>query len=130
MAVLPARPEREPAGTQAHVEWRQIAAQAPQMAATMGSYLRQVATFLAPLSIDVADNTLRQLSRFLLAHTTITAVGDVRRDDIESFKVWLAAQPGGASVHGCGGNGYHGCSGDGRRWRQPYHACAQRSKYG
>jgi site-specific recombinase XerD len=64
------------------------------MAATMGSYLRQAATFLAPLSIDVADNTLRQLSRFLLANTTITAVGDVRRDDIEAFKMWLAAQPG------------------------------------
>ena len=94
MAAVPARVEREPIGTHAHIEWQQIAAHAPQMTATMSRYLRQAATFLAPLSIEVADNTLRQLSRFLLSNTTVAAVADVRRDDIEAFKVWLAGQPG------------------------------------
>ena len=80
MAAIPARVEREPIGTHAHIEWQQIAAHAPQMTATMSRYLRQAATFLAPLSIEVADNTLRQLSRFLLSNTTVAAVGDVRAD--------------------------------------------------
>jgi integrase len=56
-------------------------------------YLRQASTFLAPRSIEVADNSLRQLCRFLLANTDITAIAVIGRDDIEDFKVWLAAQP-------------------------------------
>lgn len=85
---------RQPAGTQAGQEWQQIAVRVPDMAATMGRYLNQASTFLAPLSIEVADNTLRQLARFLLADTTVTTVAGVTRDDIEAFKLWLAAQPG------------------------------------
>jgi len=49
-------------------EWATIAAGAPQMATTMSRYLTQVATFLAPRSVEVADNALRQLARYLLAH--------------------------------------------------------------
>ena len=45
-------------------------------------------------TVDVADNTFRQLARWLLAHTEITAVATIGRDDIEDFKVWLANQPG------------------------------------
>jgi site-specific recombinase XerD len=60
----------------------------------MARYLTQVATFLAPLSVEVVDNTLRQLARWLLAHTQIRAVADIGRDDIEDFKVWLADRPG------------------------------------
>ena len=80
--------------TASQLEWAETAAQAPKLAATASRYLRQASTFLAPLSIDVADNTLRQLCRFLLTNTSITAVADIARDDIEDFKVWLAAQPG------------------------------------
>ncbi len=94
MAATQPRPEREPVGSQAQIMWAEIAAHSPQMASTMGRYLTQAATFLAPLSIDVAENTLRQLARFLHANTTITSVAEVRRDDIEAFKIWLAAQPG------------------------------------
>ena len=94
MAGVTARSEREPAGSQAQVMWREIAAHSPQMASTMGRYLTQASTFLAPLSVEVADNTLRQLARFLHANTVIVNVADVRRDDIEAFKVWLASQPG------------------------------------
>jgi site-specific recombinase XerD len=86
--------QRQPAGTKAELEWQEIAAQVPEMAATMGRYLTQASTFLAPLSVEVADNTLRQLARFLIAETSITAIAGVTRNDIEAFKLWLAAQPG------------------------------------
>ena len=94
MAAVAARSGREPAGSQAQIMWREIAAHSPQMASTMTRYLIQAGTFLAPLSVEVADNTLRQLARFLHANTTIVTVGEIRRDDIEAFKVWLAGQPG------------------------------------
>ncbi len=80
--------------TQAAAEWKEISAQAPRLADTAGRYLAQAATFLAPLSVDVADHTLRQLARWLLAHTSIRAVADIGRNDIEDFKLWLAEQPG------------------------------------
>jgi integrase len=83
-----------PAGSRAAVEWSEIEAVAPQVAATMRRYLAQLATFLAPRSVDVADNSLRLLARWLTASTEIEAVADIRRDDIENFKVWLAARPG------------------------------------
>jgi len=64
------------------------------LAATMRRYLRQAATFLAPRSVDAADTALRQLTRWLLASTSITSVAQIRRDDIEDFKVWLTRQAG------------------------------------
>ncbi len=51
-------------------------------------------TFLAPRSVDVADNTLRQFARWLTANTDVTVVADITRTHIEDYKVWLAAQPG------------------------------------
>ncbi|HEX6658242.1 MAG TPA: site-specific integrase [Ilumatobacter sp.] len=86
---------RQPAGTQAELEWQDIAAHRPELAAAMGRYLTQASTFLAPRSIEVADNTLRQLARFLIADTSTTLIAGITRNDIEAFKVWLAAQPGG-----------------------------------
>ena len=62
------------------------------MTATMLRYLWQLGTFLAPASVDAADNALRQ-ARWMVADTGITAVGDIRRDDIEDYKAWLASQP-------------------------------------
>ena len=78
-------------------EWVQIAAQAPQMADTLGRYLVQVGAFLAPRSVEAADTALRQLARWLLDHTDIRSVAGIGRNDIEDFKVWLASRPG---VHG------------------------------
>lgn len=75
-------------------DWADIAAVAPQMAATMGRYLNQMRTVLAPTTIDAADNALRQLVRFLLDRTDVRSVADVGRDHVEDFKVWLAQQPG------------------------------------
>ncbi|HAS09247.1 MAG TPA: integrase [Acidimicrobiaceae bacterium] len=75
-------------------DWQAIAARAPRMASTMGRYLTQTSTFLAPASIDAASTALRQLAFWLLEHTDVTAIGAVTRDDIEDFTVWLADQPG------------------------------------
>jgi site-specific recombinase XerD len=77
-----------------HHEWATLAAQAPQMAATMRRYLVQLTTFLAPRSVDVADSTLRQFARWVTDTTDIDTVAAITRTDVEDYKVWLAAQPG------------------------------------
>jgi site-specific recombinase XerD len=61
----------------------------------MRRYLRQLGTFLAPRSVDAADSALRQLARWMITEAGLAAVGDIRRDGIEDYKVWLAAQPRG-----------------------------------
>ncbi len=93
MSAVPA-PDPRRASTQAERDWAEIEAAAPQVAATMRRYLGQLATFLAPRSVDVADNSLRQLGGWLITHTDIDTVAGIRRDDIEDFKVWLAGRPG------------------------------------
>jgi site-specific recombinase XerD len=93
VSAVPA-PERQPAGRHADAEWAEIAATAPEAAATMRRYLRQLGTFLAPRSVDAADGALRQFARWMLTDAGITAVGDIRRGDIEDYKVWLAGLPG------------------------------------
>jgi site-specific recombinase XerD len=80
--------------SKADQDWAAIGVTAPQLAVTMGSYLDQVATVLAAASVDVADNALRQLARFLLEATDVRAVTDVRRGHLDQFKTWLAAQAG------------------------------------
>jgi integrase len=79
---------------ESHREWAVLSTQAPQLAATMRRYLVQLTTFLAPRSVDVADSTLRQLARWLVAETEATVVSDITRRHVEDYKVWLAAQPG------------------------------------
>jgi site-specific recombinase XerD len=78
-------------------EWAVFAAQAPQLADTMARYLTQAGTFLAPASVDSASIGMRQLCRWLLAHTDIRTVASINRNAIEDYKVWLADQiaPGG-----------------------------------
>ena len=75
-------------------EWAELSARAPHPVATMRRYLAQLTTFLAPRSVDVADSTLRQLTRWLVTATAVTAVADIERHHVEDYKVWLAAQPG------------------------------------
>jgi site-specific recombinase XerD len=87
----------QPAGTEAAQQWTLIRARAPKMADTLGRYLAQVATFLAPRSVEAADVALRLLACWVLDHTDIRTVSGISRGDIEDFKVWLADQPG---VHG------------------------------
>jgi site-specific recombinase XerD len=75
-------------------EWAVLSSAAPQLVATMRRYLVQLTTFLAPRSVEVADQTLRQFTRWLTTSTDITAVAGIGRAHIEDYKVWLAAQPG------------------------------------
>jgi site-specific recombinase XerD len=84
----------QPVDSPAAIRWALIASRAPQLADTMGRYLSQVATFLAPRSVEAAESALRQMAGWLVNHTEIATVA---RNDIEDYKVWLAAQPG---VHG------------------------------
>jgi len=84
---------RAVAGTIAAAEWVRIEAAAPQVATLMHRYLRQLGTFLAPMSVAAAENALRQLARWMITEAGLAAVSDIRRDDIEDYKVWLAAQP-------------------------------------
>jgi integrase len=86
--------DRAPAGTHAAAEWEQIGEAAPELAITMRRYLAQAATFLAPRSVDAANGALRQLARWILANTSIESVTEIRRDDIEDFKIWLSGQHG------------------------------------
>jgi len=74
--------------------WDELAAAVPQMASTMSRYLQQAATFLAPASVIVADNTLRQLAFWLIDNTEIDNVAGIGRTEIEGFKLWLAQRRG------------------------------------
>jgi site-specific recombinase XerD len=75
-------------------EWARMSSAAPQLVATMRRYLVQLTTFLAPRSVEVADQTLRQFTRWLTTATDITIVAAIERRHVEDYKVWLAAQPG------------------------------------
>jgi site-specific recombinase XerD len=86
----PARPVSAPGA-----QWVAIAARAPALASMMGRYLGQIATILAPASVDAADLSLRQFARYLVDHEPhIDTIAAVDRDVAEDYKVWLAAQPG------------------------------------
>ena len=75
-------------------EWAQMSAAAPQFVATMRRYLVQLTTFLAPRSVEVADQTLRQFTRWVTITTDVVVVADIERRHVEDYKVWLAGQPG------------------------------------
>ena len=65
-----------------------IQAAAPQIAA-----VTELGTFLAPASVGAAENALRQLARWMITDAGLDSIAAVRRDDIEDYKVWVAAQP-------------------------------------
>ena len=75
-------------------EWAHLSTAAPQLVVTMRRYLVQLATFLAPRSVEAADQTLRQFARWLTTATDLTVVAGIERSHIEDYKVWLADQPG------------------------------------
>ena len=96
MSALPARgpdASRAVPGSIAAAQWAQIRAAAPQVTATIQRYLQRLAAFLAPGSVDAAENALRQFARWMITDAGLEAIAAVRRDDIEDYKVWLAARP-------------------------------------
>src|SRR5665213_3599921 len=91
-----ARLEELPPSNECERQWAALATSVPAIATTMRRYLTQLDTFLAPRSVDMADQTLRQFTRWLAAND-VTTVGAITRRNIEDYKVHLAAQPG---IHG------------------------------
>jgi site-specific recombinase XerD len=75
-------------------DWADLSTARPQVAATMGRYLIQLSTFLAPRTVDSDDNTLRQFARWLVAETDVAAIAGITRTHVEGYKVWLTTQPG------------------------------------
>jgi len=95
VSALPARElaaGQAVAGATAAAEWAQLQAAAPQAVMTIHRYLRQLGTFLAPRSVEAAESALRQFARWMVTQTQITAIAQIGRDDIEDYKVWLAAK--------------------------------------
>ena len=93
-AVDETQPEAWFSSNASNREWAQMSGAAPQLVATMRRYLVQLTTFLAPRSVEVADQTLRQFTRWVTTATDIAVVADIERRHVEDYKVWLAAQPG------------------------------------
>ena len=94
VAVDETQPEAWFPSNASNCEWAQMSGAAPQLVATMRRYLVQLTTFLAPRSVEVADQTLRQFTRWVTTATDIAVVADIERRHVEDYKVWLAAQPG------------------------------------
>ena len=94
VAVDETQPEAWFSSNASNREWAQMSGVAPQLVATMRRYLVQLTTFLAPRSVEVADQTLRQFTRWVTTATDIAVVADIERRHVEDYKVWLAAQPG------------------------------------
>ena len=86
---------RRPGGGTPEVTWGEIATRAPQMAATMASYLGQLDVSARPATVSAADVALRLFAhRVTLADPTCVTVASIGRTHIEDFKVWQAARPG------------------------------------
>jgi site-specific recombinase XerD len=94
MTIAAAHAEGFVPSTGSEREWATLNAEAPHLVATMRRYLSQLATFLAPRSVEAADITLRQFARWLVASSDTSTVADISRTHIEDYKVWLANQPG------------------------------------
>ena len=75
-------------------EWEALRAASPQVVVTIDRYLAQLSTVLAPRSVEKANTTLRQLVRWLVATTDVTAVAGITRTHLEDYKLWLSTQPG------------------------------------
>ena len=94
MSALPATLEVRVPKSESEREWVLLSAASPQLAGTMGRYLRQLGTILAPRSVEAADNALRQLARWLIAETDVNVVAGITRNHIEDYKVFLASSTG------------------------------------
>jgi site-specific recombinase XerD len=86
---------RRPGGGTPEVTWGEITARAPQMAATMASYLEQLEVSARPATVSAADLALRLFAhRVTFADPTCVTVAGIGRPHIEDFKCWQAARTG------------------------------------
>ena len=78
--------------------WTQLDQAIPVMAATMHRYLEQIACSLRPLSVRANDVGLRIFGTYITnTYPDVTAVAQLERIHLESYKRWLAAD-----LHGVG----------------------------
>ena len=75
--------------------WDELTTRAPQMVATMQSYLDQLAVSSRPSTVAAASLALRHLAAHLTeTDPTCRSAAAIERRHIESYKVALAARPG------------------------------------
>lgn len=74
------------------IDWPEIAAVAPVLAATFQRYLAQLALSLRPASVVAADGILRRFAGYLTDHTDVVRLVDVERAHIEAFKQHLGTR--------------------------------------
>lgn len=76
-------------------DWDTLAAQLPEVVASMRRYLDQLECVLRPRTVVNTDLALRSLAAFLTEQAPpVTTVKAISRRHIEGFKRWLAARPG------------------------------------
>jgi integrase len=88
---------RTPSVTQpvAELGWDELATRAPQLAATMQSYLEQISVSSRATTVGAASLALRHLAAHLTEiDPTCSTVAAIERHHIESYKLALAARPG------------------------------------
>ena len=77
------------------VSWDDVAARAPEMAATMRRYLEQLGVSARPTTVRAAEGILRLFAGHVSdADPTCRSVAAIERRHIEGYKLWLAARPG------------------------------------
>ena len=77
------------------ITWAEIATRAPQMVATMESFLDQLAVSARATTVDAYSMTLRFFAgRVTSADPGCVTVAQIERRHIEDYKRWLAARPG------------------------------------
>jgi site-specific recombinase XerD len=80
------------APSQSQLEWEEMNALSPHLAAVAARYLDQVALSLQPASVVVIDASLRNFCRYLIEdHPKTTSFSAVARPQIEGFKAHLGA---------------------------------------
>lgn len=88
-------PEPRRVGAVPEVTWDEIRPRAPQMVATMASYLDQLAVSARPRTVDAVEVALRLFAwRITTFDPTCRAVAAIGRRHIEDHKAWLATRPG------------------------------------
>ena len=75
-------------------DWEQIAAGAPQLAATVDAYLVELGETLTPASVRAAGVTLRQFAGYVTAvDPHCTAVAAITGHHVGDYCLWLALHP-------------------------------------
>ncbi len=100
---MSAQPQPLPPKPASKVEfpWDTTAVRAPQLVATMASYLDQLAVSSRPGTVEAYELTLRQFAGQLIEHDpTCRCVAQIERRHIEHYKLWMRhrRRPGGGAL--------------------------------